>query len=516
MSGRRLASHGRSNWRLLLGAKQSPVCLQLKLQKRLSAADGDQALELFDKESRRFDTVHVLTAMRAVALSPPSRSPHTLGRLLNRAVSLMPELAGNDLAALAWSLASICTKEAGCGVECGARGLTAAVPRVAATLAPSELTVVAWALAKLSEPSDEAIAAIVRQARFRIGRFKCKDAVHLAWALSKMQARDMDFMQQLAGQTLDGISVLSRQDTGNAAWAFAKADVLCRPLMRSIRAKFLAESTDFNAQEARLGTGGAYHFVCLQELASIVWAFAWLDAADEVLLQRFQSALLCRAPELNAGGLARVSWALASMGVAEGRLFQQELDGCDPSLLLAIAKQAEERVANLNARDVDMIAWSLAKANAPMPSFIAKLATRAVCLAADFDAQGLANSISSIPALTEQISSFSAQALCDLQWSFAFQSWADAALQEAIWTAPGWEERPRYVHDVQAGAVADCFKHLLLVALLQRLQATQGACEHGDESLLYVDTHAGAGMYQLQAAHAANIERLLTATPARR
>lgn len=38
----------------------------------------------------------------------------------------------------------------------------------------------------------------------------------------------------------------------------------------------------------------------------------------QVLLQRFQSALLCRAPELNAGGLARVSWALASMGVAEG------------------------------------------------------------------------------------------------------------------------------------------------------------------------------------------------------
>lgn len=34
------------------------------------------------------------------------------------------------------------------------------------------------------------------------------------------------------------------------------------------------------------------------------------------------------------------------------------------------------------------------------------------------------------------------------------------------------------------------------------MQATQGACEHGDESLLYVDTHAGAGMYQLQAREA--------------
>ena len=68
--------------------------------------------------------------------------------------------------------------------------------------------------------------------------------------------------------------------------------------------------------------------------------------------------------------------------------------------------------------------------------------------------------------------------------------------EESISTAPGWAKRPRYVrgpvapsarvesveldenrsidfqaHETKAGAVADCFKHLLLVALLQGLQA---------------------------------------------
>ena len=85
------------------------------------------------------------------------------------------------------------------------------------------------------------------------------------------------------------------------------------------------------------------------------------------------------------------------------------------------------------------------------------------------------------------------------------------------------------VHETQAGAVADCFKHLVLVALLQNLQvglvrlalslvltslSSEDACLVGsnanrgdDRGIFYVDTHAGAGLYEVKALYDPNSQK---------
>ncbi|CAE8670052.1 unnamed protein product [Polarella glacialis] len=50
--------------------------------------------------------------------------------------------------------------------------------------------------------------------------------------------------------------------------------------------------------------------------------------------------------------------------------------------------------------------------------------------------------------------------------------------------------RVKYVHQIQAGGPADCFKHVVLGLLLQQLLVA-------GEPLTYVDTHAGGGIYDL-------------------
>ena len=56
-----------------------------------------------------------------------------------------------------------------------------------------------------------------------------------------------------------------------------------------------------------------------------------------------------------------------------------------------------------------------------------------------------------------------------------------------------------YVHYYQAGAPADCLKHLILCALLEHV--VQDA-----ESFLYIDTHAGSGLYDLRSEEAMRFE----------
>lgn len=50
--------------------------------------------------------------------------------------------------------------------------------------------------------------------------------------------------------------------------------------------------------------------------------------------------------------------------------------------------------------------------------------------------------------------------------------------------------RSKYDHTVQAGSSLDCFKHSILVMFLQDF------CANADP-LLFVDTHAGRGLYDL-------------------
>lgn len=56
-----------------------------------------------------------------------------------------------------------------------------------------------------------------------------------------------------------------------------------------------------------------------------------------------------------------------------------------------------------------------------------------------------------------------------------------------------------YRHSFHAGNFADLLKHIVLVEILESLQKK-------DKAFAYIDTHAGAGLYNLQSEHATKLE----------
>eukprot|EP00913_Durusdinium_trenchii_P016189 g15214.t1 len=94
----------------------------------------------------------------------------------------------------------------------------------------------------------------------------------------------------------------------------------------------------------------------------------------------------------------------------------------------------------------------------------------------------------------DRISFYTAIHACEScgQWSMA-QELLSKMLQEGIQDGLGADNLNRrdYLHDFQAGDPIDCFKHVVLLSFWQSLTTA-------NESLTFLDAHAGAGVYDLQ------------------
>ncbi|CAE7347055.1 rlmJ, partial [Symbiodinium necroappetens] len=492
------------------------------LQQSLVKSSGPEALRLWRCHAEKFDAVNIITVIRCMVL----RSPGTAGShiadwrcLLNEARTTVKTLCPKDISALAWVLGRA---DLGVVPEEEQQLLTALVNASSVQMPAftnKDLGIIAWAIAKLEacDASDPFVALLATETAGRCEQLSGKEAVNLAWALAKMKVNEPLLMESLAHRTATKLRCLNRQDAANAAWAFAKAETHHGPLLRGLSDMFLANPGEFQPQE----------------LASLSWAYARLDAGEEheALLAAFADVCLRNVSCFNGPGLARVAWAFATLGRTESVLFTAlaenalpwlpTLDGPNLSKLawafakadleeqtgfmLTLANQVEQNVLSLNARDVAMLAWALAKVDAAPPQLMLKLAQHAVPLVPHLSPQGLATSAAAFTAVSvcperlrralvqgawEHLSSFSAQELVDLQWAMAAQPLRERSLEDAISRAPGWSLRPPYEHFVQAGSFPDCFKHVVLVLLLQDMLSTESP-------IVYVDTHAGAGMYDL-------------------
>ncbi|CAJ1342814.1 unnamed protein product [Effrenium voratum] len=86
----RLGFRAFSTWRSLLGSKGAAAeggGAGFGLQRRLSRAEPLEAVRLFERFGDSFDTVHLLTALRVLALAPDAEVRRTpaWGRMLDRA-----------------------------------------------------------------------------------------------------------------------------------------------------------------------------------------------------------------------------------------------------------------------------------------------------------------------------------------------------------------------------------------------------------------------------------------------
>eukprot|EP00439_Symbiodinium_sp_Y106_P046042 s5500_g5.t2 len=492
------------------------------LQQSLVKSSGSEALLLWRCHAEKFDAVNIITVIRRVVLHSPGTAWKHIADwrcLLHEAQKTVKTLCPKDMSALAWVLGRA---DMGVVPKEEQQLVTALVNASSVQMhafTTKDLGIVAWAVAKLEacDASDPFVALLATETAARCEQLSGKEAVNLAWALAKMKVNEPLLMESLVHRTAAKLPCLNRQDAANAAWAFAKAETRHEPLLRGLSDAFLANPAEFQPQE----------------VASLLWAYARLDAAEEheALLAAFADVCLRKVSCFNGPGLARVAWAFATLGRTESVLFAALAKNALPWLptlggpnlaklawafakadreeqtgfMLTLANQVEQNVFSLNARDVAMLAWALAKADAAPTQLMLKLAQHAVPLVPYLSPQGLATSAAAFTAVSvcperlrralvqgawEHLSSFSAQELVDLQWAVASQPLREKALEDAISKAPGWSLRPPYEHFVQAGSLPDCFKHVVLVLLLQDMLSSESP-------IVYVDTHAGAGMYDL-------------------
>ncbi|CAE7839186.1 rlmJ, partial [Symbiodinium sp. CCMP2592] len=515
------------------------------LQQSLVRSSGSEALRLWRCHAEKFDAVNIITVIRRVVLHSPGTAWNHIADwrcLLLEAQKTVKTLCPKDISALAWVLGradmGVVPKEE----QQLVKALVNASSVQMHAFTTKDLGIIAWAVAKLEacDASDPFASLLATETAARCEQLSGKEAVNLAWALAKMKVLPCN-SKITSRETFPSASrpCLYSCWRGQRAVAHGKLGApngcKARVSQQAGRRKCglgFCQGGDSARTFASWPVGHVPGKPC-REVASLLWAYARLDAAEEheALLAAFADVCLRNVSCFNGPGLARVAWAFATLGRTESVLFAALAENALPWLptldgptlaklawafakadleeqtgfMLTLANQVEQNVLSLNARDVAMLAWALAKVDAAPPQLMLKLAQRAVPLVPYLSPQGLATSAAAFTAVSvcperlrralvqgawEHLSSFSAQELVDLQWAMASQPLCERALEDAISRAPGWSLRPPYEHFVQAGSLPDCFKHVVLVLLLQDMLSTESP-------IVYVDTHAGAGMYEL-------------------
>ncbi|CAE8585039.1 unnamed protein product [Polarella glacialis] len=505
------------------------------------ALDMEEVLCLWQElGATSFDAVNLASAIRAAALLPNSNNDNdsdnfaargrektscatALGEdarwraLLQAAEGRLREFRPRDLAGVVWALARADAGEELLRAICTEMDVAGWLQQ----LTSRDFALAAWAFAKAGLGDAPLLEAMQLEAAKRLGEFSSQDVVNVAWAFAKMQSQQEPLMRQLADRAAERLQDLHPQDLANTAWAFAKAGLRHEELMSGIAALTVVRISEFNAQE----------------LSSIIWAFAWTEiglspALSQLLVDRSIALVL----SFNAQGLARIAWSFAKMderrssellmATIASRATEQiksfsaanlaklawafaKVDERAEALMHAVALRALDILQEFNARDLGMIAWALAKADVIHVPLMRAIAAQAAknSVVQEFTTQGLANTAAAfamssvrddalMQAIAEtslqRMDEFPAQGLVDLQWAFETLEVTNDVLQAAIAKAPGWAERPVYEHRFHAGSIADCFKHVVLVMLLQ--SAVQEST-----SFRYVDTHSGGGLYDLPA-----------------
>jgi hypothetical protein len=181
-----------------------------------------------------------------------------MGELLQAAMPQLHGFSPQDLANMAWALATLGHAHAHSGFMCAL--LQAALPqlhsfspqdlaktiRALATLGhvdavfmdallqaaapqlrsftPQELANTAWALASLGHEDAVFMGALLQAATPRLGRFDQQDLANTAWALATLGHADAVFMGALAQAATPQLRSFSPQDLAKTAWAVAAID----------------------------------------------------------------------------------------------------------------------------------------------------------------------------------------------------------------------------------------------------------------------------------------------------
>ena len=262
------------------------------------------------------------------------------------------EFSDRQLANLVWGFATVLH------IDCTVVFQRVAQEAPVARLAPIDLSLVAWAMAKVSQKEQtfyDQVADAVLAKHAAWARSDTRNIATLLYSLALAEqatGHDAAF-RELAAAVCARSSEFSVQGLTNAVWAYATA---C-----------YAEETWFALAAREVCVRCASEFEPL-DIANSLWAFAAVLHRDPGLIQRLAGlgkAMIC---QMSAQNLSISAWALAAMETRDEAFFMQ---AADPFVL---------RLEECKAQELNNMLWSYATVSVRLPWLFLKAAKHAVSL----------------------------------------------------------------------------------------------------------------------------------------
>lgn len=281
---------------------------------------------------------------------------------------------------MAWALATAVVRNQPLEVA-----LTSAISSYSSSFKPRDLTISAWAVARIStfasrpghlaeqHPStmDLGIDSIARQGNVahadssaasigsfwdvmasqvlrQLSSFTPQDVSTMAWALAKRSECSRQVFTSLACHFQNFHAQFSAQGVANIAWAFATASVQEPSLVKSLSADVLRRD------------------LCMfsaQGISNVAWALAVIDREscmplgiqERRLFAKLEEAMCTRTAEFSAQGLANFAWAFASSTVASAPLFE------------VVGVEVTHKHSRFSLQSLANTCWAFAVVSSPTP-----------------------------------------------------------------------------------------------------------------------------------------------------
>eukprot|EP00438_Fugacium_kawagutii_P024197 Skav213519 [mRNA] locus=scaffold656:165825:168425:+ [translate_table: standard] len=325
------------------------TCNETKvLQGAFEDAKHEIIREFLERGSSAFDAQSTATIAYSAGALLVSHEPlwEAIGTGSANRVS---EFSDRQLANLVWGFATVSYTD--CKVVFERVAKEAPIP----TLAPIDLSLVAWSLAKVShgekEFYDEVAAAIVA----KHDDWKRSDTRNIATllyslALSEQAVSHESAFHELAVAVCQRTREFSVQGLTNSVWAYATA---C-----------FSDQLWFNlvAQEVILRREDEFEAL---DVANTLWAFAAVLHHDSTVISRLTTLGKAMLPEMSAQNLAITAWSLAALEMRDVSFFKQ---AADPFV---------RRLQECKAQELNNMLWAYATVNVRLPWLFLKSANHA-------------------------------------------------------------------------------------------------------------------------------------------
>ena len=320
------------------------------------------------------------------------------------------EFTSQELANMAWAFARM---------EVSTPHLFERIAETALERVPSltalDLRKLAWAFGKAGFDAPDLIKSIAQRATLKIKEFSEADLANLAWAVAVARIDAPELFEAIAEEALKSLHNFKAFYLALMARAFAESNVAAPRLFEAIAKEAALKVKDFTGRQlADLTDALESVGHCPQELYEAIakndaqipgyqqqmaWGKAMRDAPDsDYILDLVHE----KGHRFSGRNLAQAAQRLARN---EGRSLRK-----DHRFFVTLAEASLNRVNDLNATELALMASAFAKADLPNVELYAAISQRAVAKMSDFNARDMSS----------------------IAWAFAIQNFKSPPLFEAL------------------------------------------------------------------------------------